>query len=128
MKKKIILTGILLLGINSIFAQGNLQFNRVITESFNIASAEYGAGTQFSSLKTVPNGKVWKIESMGCNNEGNGNGFEINGIKNNFYVNQAYSPFKGGSLWLSSGTTFRLYNNSYQNSCYFSIIEFNVVQ
>lgn len=126
MKKNFLILCILL--ANSVYSQNNLQFSKVISESFNIASAEYGAGTQFSSLKTVPNGKVWKIESMGCNNEQNGNGFEINGIKNIFYVNQAYSAFKEGPLWLSSGTTFRLYNNSYQNSCYFSIIEFNVVQ
>jgi len=127
MKKKIILTAILLLGINSIFAQGNLQFNRVITESFTIASADYGAGTQFSTLKTVPTGKVWKIESMGSESE-QGSGFELNGIRFRFYLNQSYSNYKDNPIWLSSGTTLRFWNNSNVNNCYFSIIEFNVVQ
>jgi hypothetical protein len=128
MKKNFLILCLLL--TSAAYSQNNLQFSKVITESFSIASGEYGAGIQFSTLKTVPTGKVWKIESMGCNTENYGNGFEINGIKNSFYTNQAYSPFKQGPLWLSAGTTFRLFNNSNQpqNSCYISILEFNIVQ
>ena len=111
-------------------AQGNLQFNQVIYRDISLTVAVGAINPQTQITFTVPSGKVWKIESMGCNTENYGNGFEINGIKNSFYANQAYSPFKQGPLWLSAGTTFRLFNNSNQpqNSCYISILEFNIVQ
>lgn len=125
MKKNFLILCILL--ANAVCSQNNLQFNRVITESFTIASAEYGTGTQFSTLKTVPTGKVWKIESMGSESE-QGSGFELNGIRFRFYLNQAYSNYKDNPIWLSAGTTLRFWNISTVNNCYFSIIEFNVVQ
>ena len=90
-------------------------------------TAGYGAGTQFSTLKTVPTGKVWKIESMGSSNE-QGSGYELNGIRFGFYLNQPYSILKQNPIWLSAGTTLRYWNNTYINNCYFSIIEFNIVQ
>ncbi len=129
MKKKIILTALLLLGINSIFAQGNLQFSKVISESFTLPTAGGGAGIQYSTLRTVPTGKVWKIESMGSGSE-QGCGFEINGNRFPFYSNQPHSILKQNPIWLSAGTTLRFYNNDQYSSLsfYFSIIEFNVVQ
>jgi hypothetical protein len=125
MKKNFLILCFLL--ANAVYSQNNLQFSKVITESFTIASAEYGVGTQFSTLKTVPTGKVWKIESMGSEYE-QSSGFELNGIRIRFYLNQSYSNYKGNPIWLSAGTTLRFWNNSSVNNCYFSIIEFNIVQ
>ena len=62
MKKNFLILCLLL--TSAAYSQNNLQFSKVITESFSIASGEYGAGIQFSTLKTVPTGKVWKIESI----------------------------------------------------------------
>ena len=104
MKKNFLFLCLLL--ANTIYSQNNLQFSKVITESFSIASAEYGVGTQFSNLKTVPTGKVWKIESMGCDYE-QSSGFELNGIRFRLYLNQPYSNYKDNPIWLSAGTTLR---------------------
>lgn len=129
MKKNFLILCILL--ANAVCSQNNLQFSKVISESFTLPTAGYGAGIQYSTLRTVPTGKVWKIESMGSGSE-QGCGFEINGNRFPFYTNQPYSILKQNPIWLSAGTTLRFFNNdqnSYEaRSFYFSIIEFNVVQ
>ncbi len=128
MKKNFLILCFLL--ANAVYSQNNLQFSKVITESFTLPTAGYGAGTQFSTLKTVPTGKVWKIESMGSGNE-QGSGFELNGIRFTLYGgNQSYSILKQNPIWLSAGTTLRFWNidNYSSQSFYFSIIEFNIVQ
>ena len=53
----------LLLAISATsFAQGNLQFNQVITDAqtFSLGTG----GTANTSLLTVPADKVWKVESI----------------------------------------------------------------
>lgn len=51
---------------NGVFAQGNLQFNQVLTYSGTIGASGPGgvAGSLTpTSIYTVPTGKVWKIET-----------------------------------------------------------------
>ena len=113
---------------NTIYSQNNLQFSKVITESFTIPQSGSSIPSN-SELKTVPTGKVWKIESMGCTNE-QGGYYEINGIRFVFYLNQYYSILKQNPIWLSAGTTLRFSGVTQYNSLsfYFSFIEFNIVQ
>ncbi len=59
--KKIIITIVLLIAVNTIKAQGNLQFNRVINISNTLVVSE--ASTVTFQTFTVPSGKVLKIES-----------------------------------------------------------------
>lgn len=127
MKKNFLILCILL--ANAVCSQNNLQFSKVISESFTLPTAGYGAGIQYSTLRTVPTGKVWKIESMGSGSE-QASGFEINGNRFPFYSNQPHSILKQNPIWLSAGTTLRFFTNDQYNpiSFYFSIIEFNVVQ
>jgi hypothetical protein len=89
-------------------AQGNLQFNQVLT---------YG-GTLCAScnqpIGTVPAGKVWKVEFK----EG-GALVGINGINLSF----AQLP-----CWLKNGdVVFMNGNNSSTQAFFLSIIEFNIV-
>lgn len=63
--KKLLLSTLLILSINYLFAQGNLQFNRVIstTVSVTAGSSPELNGTLVGSI-TVPAGKVLKLESV----------------------------------------------------------------
>jgi hypothetical protein len=105
----------------SSFAQGNLQFNQVISASFNLGS------NANSTTLTVPVGKVWKIESMGCNNYTPHNiSYVINAIA--FSVIPGYQKDAGSTIWLKAGDTFYLRNLvNYASGVYYSILEFNIV-
>ena len=65
--KKIINIAFLLLSIN-FYAQGNLQFNRVITltVSGSVNDGNFLPGAEGTNLGTIniPAGKVWKIEAV----------------------------------------------------------------
>lgn len=99
------------------FAQGNLQFNRVISENVNLNQNER------STLITVPIGKVWKIEAMNLSDKLHPLDYEING---NAYTVSTLNY--GNNIWLKSGDTFSMLNNSiYSNHGFYSIIEFNIV-
>jgi hypothetical protein len=102
-------------------AQGNLQFNQVISASFNLGS------NANSTTLTVPVGKVWKIESMGCNNYTPQNiSYVINAIA--FSVIPGYQKDAGSTIWLKAGDTFYLRNLvNYASGVYYSILEFNIV-
>jgi hypothetical protein len=54
--------------MNHSFAQGNLQFNRVVNYNLtgNLTTASSGKVIVQSTTITVPNGKVLKIESATC--------------------------------------------------------------
>ena len=105
----------------SSFAQGNLQFNQVISASLNLGS------NANSTTLTVPVGKVWKIESMGCNNYTPQNiSYVINAIA--FSVIPGYQKDAGSTIWLKAGDTFYLRNLvNYASGVYYSILEFNIV-
>jgi hypothetical protein len=104
-------------------AQGNLQFNRVISVSLALNP------NQSITLITVPTGKVWKIEAIEAVTSGQTNYlYEINGQV--FPISNSYSSKINNSLWLKAGDTFRVMNNPTGGSSvpfYYSILEFNIV-
>ncbi len=128
----------LLIGpLNSVFAQGSLQFNQVLL---------------VSTASTVPANKVWKIEALAYNGGApfasgansynhlfNGNrGFDgiarflINGspvvlpvayLTNTFNATSSVNPNFTFPMWLPAGSIL----TPQTNISYLSIIEFNVV-
>jgi hypothetical protein len=133
--KKIITITILLFSMAS-YAQGNLQFNQVLTYTGSLNNTQ-----QISSTYTVPVGKIWKIKFVSklpykIASQGPYadyyQGFGL--IVNNIWT---YGEnFK--ELYLKAGDTLKIgfYNQSNQ-STYFagitldfviSIVEFNIVQ
>ena len=107
------------------FAQGNLQFNQVLTQTVTLT------GTSSSSVLTVPAGKVWKIEQMldTYSYAGTSGYFKINGKQ--FYIHEMPNSTQyitKGPIWLKAGDTFCVYNTASGSYDYFySIIEFNIV-
>lgn len=104
-------------------AQGNLQFNQVL-----LLSASANNTTQW----TVPAGKSWKIESMGCMASSmyvywnNTMAFEFVGDFNN-NLGAYYRGSDAGPIWLPSGTVLGHFSNNSSAFRWFSIIEFNLV-
>ena len=117
--KKIIVLAALLFAFNlASNAQGNLQFNRVIT------GAAILAPNTSIGLITVPAGKVWKLEAINFEPPPYLTMYlQINGV--NVYTNFSY-PF-----WLAAGNTFNLTTagsvSSGNTQVQYSIIEFNIV-
>lgn len=131
---KLIIVVLSLFSLDSIMAQGNLQFNQV---------------KLVSSLETVPAGKVWKIESVIYNIPQTASGYqttnggcsyvyyestaiEIAGIPTKVgqgtqpaaYSNLAYThSYTMLPVWIPAGTT--LSGGTCLNKI--SIIEFNIV-
>jgi hypothetical protein len=68
--KKIFTLFIVLTFASSIkgFAQGNLQFNQVISGNYNLGS--WGANGLLSPVLVVPTNKVWKVEFVGSSSGG----------------------------------------------------------
>ena len=130
--RKIFFSSFLMLISLFVKAQGNLQFNRVITYSGTL-----NGGTN-SDTWTVPIGKVWKIESLPnpgtiFTNGGTGNmAFNINGVAV-IYLNTANNPGQINlPIWLKENDNIRFSytvasSSSFYNH-YISIIEFNLTQ
>ena len=111
MKKYIILLFLSLFTCGKWFAQGNLQFNRVV--NYNLTGTT--STTSIQTIQTisiiVPVGKVWKIESASSRIQGssglsNGSGSAVASIliDNNFI---SVAPVASASylpLWLYEGT------------------------
>ena len=124
MKKLSLILSFLLISIG-LRAQGNLQFNRIITDQ-----KTFNPSFGYTDLLTVPSGKVWKIESMSTGSIGGGERiFELNGVLTP--VPEGFSP-----IWLKAGDTARiLFRGSSQYipdypwffSAYISIIEYNII-
>ncbi len=118
--KKILSLVVTLLFTTSLssFAQGNLQFNQVKSESVSIAA---NATTSI----TVPAGKIWKIESI---RQGYGSSTIyslINGVQ---FSLAGYGYTSNGVIWLKAGDVFALKNtNTSIEYAYYSILEFNIV-
>lgn len=110
---KYIITLCLALAFSSIDAQ-NLQFSQVLTYSGQVLTAGSGFPGGYSSpIWSVPEGKLWKIESYSSN-------LWING----FNVITA----NNGIVWLKAGDQVGFYTGSLFQAIYFiSIIEFTVV-
>ncbi len=93
----------------------NLQFSQVITYSGQVLPAGSGFPGGYSSpLWTVPEGKVWKIESYSTY-------LWLNGYNVN--------PTNNGIVWLKAGDQVGFYTGGVYSHIYFiSMIEFSVTQ
>jgi hypothetical protein len=110
----------------SIKAQGNLQFNKIIT----IANSA-GCGVTFSSPTfQVPAGKIWKIEKYAVNFS-----YQDAVTKNTVLIKgtSEISPgdFNSGNpLWLNSGDSMQVLISAAGYFCatyFFSVIEYNLI-
>jgi hypothetical protein len=121
--KKIVVIALFFLATTS-FAQGNLQFNQVISGTGILAT------NGVSANQTVPTGKVWKIESISGWNDG--------GSRLGLTVNTISVPVSGNvpfPVWLKAGDVLRftLLTNPASGSALgpmnyiYSIIEFNII-
>jgi hypothetical protein len=143
--KKLLLISICFFSMQ-LFAQGNLQFNQVISETFSVNGSVYNALYTSSSILTVPAGKVWKIESISFKSSSVNTTYapslflKVNGNEILFnYGSQRNRNDGGGTLnnqaiWLKEGDIIGF---SMRNRCttvcdqsidgHLSVIEFNVV-
>jgi len=114
----------------SLFAQGNLQFNQVISNT-GTASGTY---SYTSPSWTVPANKVWKIEAAapfaGLNTSHVTRSIQVN--SGNAWA--SYSLLSGDPtpIWLKAGDQVRLEAsanccNTYLFTYHISAIEFNIV-
>ena len=115
--KKLILVAICFVSIQ-LSAQGNLQFNQVLTIEGTILN-----GTTLTPEFTPPTGKVWKIEysnlkkNTNCGNQD----LEINGVP--VANNGNTTP-----IWINDQDTVRMKYTCGNTWWYFiSVIEFNVI-
>jgi hypothetical protein len=98
----------------TIQAQGNLQFNRSMTNGGSIVSPAMG-GCGYSPNFTVPEGKVWKIEKYSTTEDMRINGIVVPG-------GSSMSP-----IWLNAGDIISFENCSiYSHYYFFNGIEFNL--
>ena len=128
MKTFLFTMGLFFLG--SVKAQGNLQFNQVVTVS--------------TTTMTVPAGKVWKIESYsesevtfnsnyfsGCVNVNYHRPLVIN--NNNYYFFGNMATASSGANYISTGNKLPIWLKSGDqirtvcSSDFASVIEFNIV-
>ena len=114
--KKIFFLAILAISVFAAQAQGNLQFNQVITVCYGSSGTTLGVIPAWTG--TVPANKVWKIETLN-----GGVGCKINS-------NYLFTGSNGstGAIWLKSGDTAGWdMQSSTSNKYLISIIEFNIV-
>ena len=109
--KKLLFIAICFVSLN-LSAQGNLQFNQVLTLDATVAG----------NAVTVPAGKVWKIESVAFSN--NNAYFQIQWSGVNYFVLNNSTPYANLPYWLPSNESVSLVANV---NAKVSIIEFNVV-
>ena len=128
-----LLVMILLLGVKA-SAQGNLQFNQVLTFTGSIGVTGPNAVT--SPIQTVPAGKVWKIEHVGgsASNQSSSNvrfGIQTNSGVSMVYwhtlVDQNICP-----IWLKASDNLQFYYHNpggTPQSCTYiiSVVEFNII-
>jgi hypothetical protein len=143
--KKIFIILVLLVTVNSIKAQGNLQFNRVVNFSASQSNGgSYSTGAYVYQTFQIPAGKVWKIENvMVGNSNGSAMGFVKgcdacaatfnNIIAYNIYYASGYATDNAKfPIWLSDGNYSFIIsdnNNSSQGDnllASYSAIEFNI--
>jgi hypothetical protein len=126
--KKIITIAILLFSMAS-YAQGNLQFNQVLTYS---GTLQWGNSTPV--LYTVPAGKTCKIEAMGLSGYTNSTALNINNVMYVNYIQSGQAPaVVKETIWLKAGDQIKFTYSppaySINTHPYFlSLIEYNIVQ
>jgi hypothetical protein len=151
--KKIIIAIVLLIAVNTIKAQGNLQFNQVINISNTLVVSD-GSTVTFQTF-TVPSGRVLKIESANFARKVSSNYYSTSfsgtlHIDDNILMNYSQSYVTGGGsdasigdirsvghfpYWLGPGTyNFKVScshlggtSTSDEFSANFSAIEFNII-
>ncbi len=100
------------------FAQGNLQFNQVLTFA--------GSGQGGITLGTVPINKVWKLEAHTMSSIN----MYINGYLYNFlFGNSAGLVYNDKPLWLKGGDVLSISTDPaccVNREYVFSILEFNI--
>lgn len=123
-------------------AQGNLQFNQVLTISGNTTMSSNNVKV-FSPIQTVPSGKVWKIEFVGSSGFISVNPTYLDykwGISVNtrdivlFLASNLTSPYSM-PIWLKAGDQLRFFSttsswstgNNITTNYVFSILEFNII-
>lgn len=112
MKKTLTIT--ILLFSMATYAQGNLQFNKVRTYT----------GTVSKIFDTVPQGKVWKVESMGISGSSNTGFLTINNILYRNYDSSSGSSLKE-IIWLKAGDFLGWTGASFPYVV--SLIEYNII-
>jgi hypothetical protein len=133
--KKILTIGILLFSMAS-YAQGNLQFNQVLTYTGTLTPSQFVSATY-----TVPTGKIWKIKYVNklpytevqlVNSQALYCGFALN-INNKWQFRENYTD-----IFLQSNDTLKLgwtnqsiwYGSNVPSVNFdflISIVEFNIV-
>jgi hypothetical protein len=114
---------LVLVFFGSFHAQGNLQYNQTLL---------LNASSNSTAQWTVPAGKTWKVESMGCYAPtlfvylNNSIAFEYIGDFNN---NQGsyYRGSDAGAIWLPAGTILGHSSNNASAFRWFSVLEFNII-
>ena len=102
-----------------VFAQGNLQFNQVITYAF--------ASSNTTPI-TVPAGKVWKLENCMLNSSSNTYTYMLyNGVYYNLRQQLTSTQVANFPFWLSAGTSVTFGSAGSAAGGILSIIEFNII-
>ncbi len=115
-KMKYIIALLFALTFSKIDAQ-NLQFSQVLT-----LTGQVNGSNQTALVGIVPEGKVWKIESM--NNIGNSKSFAVNGVD----ITTANSSYQTNfPIWLKSQDNLTFTSSSGTQQYFVSIIEFTIV-
>ena len=123
--RKAVLLSLFFLFCLTSFAQGNLQFNQVISNAGLTSNANTGYTSYNSIAYTVPTGKVWKLEYV----------FGMNAswyitVNNNivYYINISGQQLERTSpIWLKAGDVLKFSSIYSANNFYFSGIEFNII-
>jgi hypothetical protein len=115
-KMKYVIALLFALTFSKIDAQ-NLQFSQVLT-----LTGQVNGSNQTALVGTVPEGKVWKIESL--NNLGSSKYFEVNGIGITTPNSSWPTQFP---IWLKSQDNLSCRSNSNVQEYFVSIIEFTIV-
>jgi hypothetical protein len=110
-----LLIAFLLLGSLAVVGQGNLQFNQVL-----LLNASFPA-----TYVTVPEGKIWKIESTVTNSTGGNTFILLDG--GTYYLTNVSAPYLNMPFWLPASTYvgFGVLNGL---SGKVSVLEFNIVE
>ena len=117
---------------SQLLAQGNLQFNQVVTvtESFTLSQIGFNSWGYTGSVFTVPENKVWKIEKFSGDIIGTNSG--SNFLRINNVTDMSVETLNSGPTWLKAGDF--LVPSAACTGCgalsgnfLVSIIEFNVI-
>ena len=130
MKKTILFTFLILSTLAS--AQGNLQFNRALMETYTGSTWNSSTNTQpIVATIVVPTGKVWKIESTSFIHQEVWGFTHSNNIRA-FIGNFIFENLNNKITWLPAGSySLRFYDSTGGSAAtyIFSVsgIEFNIV-